>query len=245
MSNQRKPPRPRAARSAAPAASRNFDPVERRPRHDGWTPELQVEFIDALAECGCVSEAAARVGMNPSTAYDLRRQPDAQSFRMAWEAALDHAVQRLSDAAFARALNGVARPVFFQGEQIGERRYYDERLTMFILRYRDPVRYGKWIDDRDVERHPDGAALALARWTERLADDAWAAELGDRPSRRRPPAYLLRRTVDPATAAAEREVRAEARLEAIHANEYNAWLRTDLIPPDAAEPDSPGTWCGV
>ena len=231
----------KAPRTAEPApvdaGGIAFDPVRLRPRHDGWTPEKQVEFVDALAECGCVTEAAARVGMSGTAAYKLRRQPDAQSFRMAWEAALDHAVTRLSDAAFSRALNGVARPVFFQGEQVGERRYYDERLTMFILRYRDPVRYGAWIDDRDAERHPDGAALALARWTDRVADDAWDAALGTRP-RRRPPAYLLRRTVDPATAAGERQVRDEARLEAIRENEYNAWLRRDLIPRDDAVEDT-------
>ncbi|MCW4462190.1 hypothetical protein OK349_10775 [Sphingomonas sp. BT-65] len=222
-----------AATQPADGLDTPFDPVPTRPRHDGWTPEKQTGFIDALAESGCVTEAAARVGMSATTAYTLRRRPDAQSFRMAWEAALDHAVQRLSDAAFARALNGVSRPVFFQGEQVGERRYYDERLTMFLLRYRDPVRYGAWLDDMIAERHPDGAALALARWTDRVGDDAWADALGGPRSPQAAP--LLRRRPSPDEAEAEREAREEGRIHAIRQNEFNAWLRDDLIPPKDRE----------
>ena len=130
-------------------------PVPTRARHDGWTPGRQKAFLVALAECGVVSEACARVGMSPRAAYALRRRPDADHFRRAWDAALDYAVRRLSDAAFARALNGVTRPVFYQGEQVGERTYYDERLTMFVLRYRDPLRYGKWLDQMGYRQDED------------------------------------------------------------------------------------------
>jgi len=45
-----------------------------------------------------------------------------------------------------RARRGVARPIFYKGEKVGEYRHYDERLTMFLLRSRRPQRYGKWID---------------------------------------------------------------------------------------------------
>lgn len=164
----------------------SFSPVPTRARHDGWRPERQVEFIHALAECGCVEEACQRVGLSASSAYTLRRRPEADSFRLAWDAALDYAVRRLSDAAFSRALHGVARPVFYKGEQIGERRHFDERLTMFILRYRDPVRYGAWLDQMEARRHPDGAALTLAEATDRVEADAWAAAF-DQPRPRHPP----------------------------------------------------------
>lgn len=155
------------------ASAHEFVPASPRERHDGWTPEKQVAFIDALGECGCVTEACERVGLSPSTAYRLRRRVDAYSFRAAWDAALDYAIRRLSDAAFSRALHGVARPVWFQGEQVGERRYYDERLTMFLLRYRDPDTYGAWRDRREPRRRPDARAIALARWTGHVAEDAW------------------------------------------------------------------------
>jgi len=139
-----------------------FTPVAVRARHDGWTPERQHAFIAALAESGCVTEACAAVRMSPRTAYALRARPDASTFRQAWDVALDYAIRRLGDAAFSRALHGVPRPIFDQGEQIGERRHYDERLTMFLLRYRDPVRYGAWLDGYEARRHPDGAGIVLA-----------------------------------------------------------------------------------
>jgi len=62
--------------------------------------------------------------------------------------------------------------VWFQGEQVGERIYYDERLTMFLLRYRDPDTYCAWRDRREPRRRPDAQAFALARWTDHVAEDA-------------------------------------------------------------------------
>jgi len=151
---------PRAGETAPFAP--DFDPVPVRPRHDGWTPARQVAFIRALAECGCVREACRRVGMSAESAYELARRPDAQSFRAAWEVALDNAVRRLGDNAFSRALNGVEIPHFYKGELIGTHRRYDERLTMFILRYRDPIRYGKHLDRMAVSGLREDRALDLA-----------------------------------------------------------------------------------
>ena len=42
--------------------------------------------------------------------------------------------------------DGVARPILYKGEQVGESRHFDERLTMFLLRTRRPDRYGKWME---------------------------------------------------------------------------------------------------
>lgn len=158
--------------------ARPFTPVGVRARHDGWTAEKQFAFIEALTECACVEEACARVGMGRTAAYALRNRSDSASFRIAWDAALDVAIRRLSDAAFSRALNGIARPVYYQGELVGERRYYDERLTMFLLRYREPARYGKWLDDVISQRSPDGAAESLTEAVHHMMEDAAADEIG-------------------------------------------------------------------
>ena len=163
----------------------DFTPVPTRARRDGWTPERQEAFLQALAECACVDEACQRVGMGRSAAYALRRRPDAQSFRLAWDSALDYAVRQLADRALSRALNGVARPVFYKGEQIGERRYYDERLAMFILRYRDPVTYGKANDRCEFNQVTDGPALVLNRRINQAADDAWEQALFGVPKRKK------------------------------------------------------------
>ncbi len=121
----------RDARPPLPA----FEPVPRKPRHDGWTPARQVAFIEALADTGSVSTAAAQVNMTTVGAYQLRRQPGAEGFARAWEAALDMDVLRLKDEAFDRALNGQLVPIIAGGKLLGYRRRRNDRLIMFILRH--------------------------------------------------------------------------------------------------------------
>ncbi|MBA3667589.1 MAG: hypothetical protein H0W65_07695 [Sphingomonas sp.] len=150
----------------------NYVPVELRHRQDGWTPARQVDFLLALSETACVDEACRAVGMSPSSAYALRRRIEAASFRAAWDMALDYGVSRLADAALSRAINGVARPVFYKGELIGERRYYDERLTMFLLRLRDPVRFGAWRDRTPFEQDADAHAKLAERSVEAAEREA-------------------------------------------------------------------------
>lgn len=226
---------PRRSPRRRPAAPRNpldFDTVELRHRHDGWTPERQVDFIRALAECGCVDAACRRVGISTSAAYALRARADAQSFRLAWDAALDQAIQRLSDAAFSRAIHGVATPIFYKGEQVGERRRYDERLTMFLLRYRDPVRYGAWMDTVRAERAADAATLALNRLVDQVEADAYARDAGDPLP---PPLYRHRgpRFVSP-DAQDQAEAQAAAARDAAAARARNAAWQRDVQAMDDA-----------
>jgi len=120
----------------------DFTPVPRQcERHDGWTPERQRLFIEALADYGSVRAACDSVGLTTVGAYRLRRQPGAESFASAWEAALAHGMFRLRDALMDRALNGVEVPVYSYGKLIGTRTSYDNRLGMFMLRNRLPEEF--------------------------------------------------------------------------------------------------------
>lgn len=124
---------PRDQRPALPG----FAPVPRHyARHDGWTPERQRGFIEALSDTGSVKAAARAVNMSADSAYQLRRHPEAGEFRAAWEAALGHGVRRLADVGLERALHGVEVPVYHFGAVVGTRRVYDNRLLMFYLRNR-------------------------------------------------------------------------------------------------------------
>jgi hypothetical protein len=119
-----------------------FAPVPRQTtRFDGWTPERQRGFIEALADTGSVKSAAHAVNMTPEGAYLLRRHPQGHEFRKAWEAALTLGVQRLEDHAMDRALNGVEVPVYSYGKIIGSRMAYNDRLLMFLLRNRASQRF--------------------------------------------------------------------------------------------------------
>lgn len=141
-----------------PTATPAFTPVAVRYRHDGWTPARQIAFIQALAETACVEEACRAVGMSVQSAYALRRRPDGALFRDAWEAAVDYGFHRLEEAALRRAIDGVPRPVFYHGEQVGEWRHYDERLTHWLLRYRRPARYGAWREQQPAPPPDDAHA---------------------------------------------------------------------------------------
>ena len=140
MIDHSRPPLSPHQRATLPA----FTPVPReRIRHDGWTPARQRGFIEALADTGSVRAAAHAVNMTPEGAYLLRRHPEGDEFRDAWEAALALGVQRLEDVAMDRALNGVEIPVYSYGKLIGSRRKYNDRLLMFILRNRAAHRFSE------------------------------------------------------------------------------------------------------
>lgn len=151
----------------------DFEPAPSPARHDGWTAERQLDFIEALAETGCVADACRRVGISTTSAYALRRRVDAMAFRQAWEAALEYAIRRLSDAVYSRAIHGVPVPHYYQGEQVGEHRRYDERLAMFLLRYRDPASYGRALDEFVHDYVPEIFSRQLADRLDTLAEEVY------------------------------------------------------------------------
>ena len=120
----------------------DFTPVPRQcERHDGWTPARQQLFIEALADNGSVRAACEVVGLATVGAYRLRRQPGAEEFAAAWDAALAHGIHQLRDAMMDRALNGVAVPVYSYGKLLGTRTVFNDRLGMFMLRNRLPEEF--------------------------------------------------------------------------------------------------------
>lgn len=161
-----------------------FTPVPRHyQRHDGWTPERQRKFIEALADLGSVRAAANAVNMTPEGAYHLRRHAEAGEFRKAWEAALALGVQRLEDVAMDRALHGVEVPVYHFGAVVGTRRVYNDRLLMFILRNRAPKRFAA--DGRPMDAATRGS---LARMKKQWRKD-WEKEAALRDTQQQEDSY--------------------------------------------------------
>lgn len=110
-----------------------FLPVPVRARHDGLTPERQREFIEHLADTGCVRASAGRVGVTEQSLYRLRRRAGARSFALAWDAALEQGLKRLAAMAFERAVAGTVRRVFYHGELVHEEVVHSERLLIWLL----------------------------------------------------------------------------------------------------------------
>lgn len=157
----------------------DFTPVPRKyNRHDGWTPDRQRRFIEALADSGSVKRAAHAVNMPPEGAYLLRRHPKGGEFRAAWEAALALGVQRLEDVAMERAIHGVEVPVYHFGQIVGTRRVYNDRLLMFLLRNRAPERFAA--DGAKALSAVDQALLARLKREWRAEWEAVRAETEER-----------------------------------------------------------------
>ncbi len=82
----------------------DFIPVPRRTRRaDGWTPECQRGFIQALAATGTVRRAAAAVGKAAFGADQLRKAEGSESFAAAW----DRALERFAETKAARLAAGL------------------------------------------------------------------------------------------------------------------------------------------
>ena len=147
-----------------------FTPVPRqRSRHDGWSADKQSAFIDALSQYGIVRAAAEKVGMHAASAYKLREADGAESFSAAWDKALKTGMAQLVDIAMDRAIHGVAVPHFYKGEQVGERRWFDNKLLMFMMRHTAPQMFGRFAAEVDLAQRSDqDQAAAEARRLDQL-----------------------------------------------------------------------------
>ena len=111
-----------------------FDPVPRlRQRRNGWSEERQRGFIAALATCGSVAAAAKSVGMTPRSAYRLCDAPGADSFVLAWDAAIDMGVARLRCDLLQRSLDGDYVPIYRRGKLVRVEHRRNDRLAIALL----------------------------------------------------------------------------------------------------------------
>ena len=117
---------------SAPADAFRFEPIPSASnRHDGWTPERQRLFIDALRQLGMVTAAAKAAGMSRKSAYALlKRAGPKSSFARAWTDAQVSGETSVYYTLLGRAIEGVEQPYFYRGVQCGTRRVYDNRLLI-------------------------------------------------------------------------------------------------------------------
>jgi hypothetical protein len=69
-----------------------------------------------------------------------RRAAD-EAFARAWEDALEQGTDSLEDEARRRALQGVEKPVFREGRQVGTVTEYSDTLLIFLLKARRPEKF--------------------------------------------------------------------------------------------------------
>ncbi len=87
-----------------------------------------------------IAQAAEAAGIERGMHYYwLKHDP---TYRPRFEEADKIAIEALEDEASRRAMQGVDEPVFQGGEQVGTVRKYSDRLMEFLLRGRNPAKYG-------------------------------------------------------------------------------------------------------
>lgn len=118
-----------------------FLPVPTKPRRDGWTPEKQWRFVEALAHTASITQAVRAVGMSARSAYRLRDHPEGGAFRAAWDAAMDQAWGTLELTALDRAVNGEREIIEHDGGLVIERRRpCPPSLLIYLLSMRERAR---------------------------------------------------------------------------------------------------------
>jgi len=155
-----------------------------RQREEGWTPQVMEAFIVQLIERGSVRAAARAVDRHVTTAYRLRaREP---AFAAAWDAARRMAYARLRDEAMERALDGTPQQVWKDGEWIGMKRVFNDRLLMNLLNHLKHEPPPNAMIPRSVDEVEDRRSDAVAERMEALALLPPARPETPRPVRLRP-----------------------------------------------------------
>lgn len=155
----------------------DYTPVTLRARHDGWTAERQRSFLRALADTGCISEAAHATGITPRSAYRLRNHPQGKAFAAAWDQALQLAAARLMTTAYERAIKGGIREMWKDGKIVAEVREPSDRLLVWLLNRFAPSGFAGTGDHwRSVMRWSSAARAGFDAALDTLADSDVPAE---------------------------------------------------------------------
>lgn len=96
-------------------------------------------FIDILRDTANVSAAARAANVNRRTAYNWREE--SAEFAADWDEALEEATDALEAEARRRALEGVPKPVFYQGSECGTVQEYSDTLMTLLLKAHRPDKY--------------------------------------------------------------------------------------------------------
>ncbi len=98
-------------------------------------------FIATLKKTANASRAAQSAGIASSTAYRWRATNE--TFRAAWDDAINGALDDLEAALLKRAVEGVAKPIMYGGKKVETVTTYSDGLGMFMLRSRRPQIYAR------------------------------------------------------------------------------------------------------
>lgn len=135
------------------------------------TDRQQDIFLEALADTPNVAAAALAAGVGRTTVYD-RRALD-PGFASLWDEAIERSTDMLVGECYRRAVRGVEKPVFYQGEECGRVREYSDTLAIFLLKSHRREVYGEKAPGIPAGPKPDDMPIPVtdSRYAEPDDDD--------------------------------------------------------------------------
>jgi hypothetical protein len=132
-------------------------------RYDIEHPKRRA-FIAAYAECGTITRAAEIAGIERATHYKwLKEDP---LYAKACEDAYEQAGERLEEEARRRAVEGVKKNVYYQGQPCGVNTEYSDTLLIFLLKGAKPEKYQERVRNEVVVPQPTGGVNTLKQLKE-------------------------------------------------------------------------------
>lgn len=100
------------------------------PRRRRTPARQRAAFLEQLARCGSVQEAALRAGVNRGTLYRWKKKDP--EFAGRWAEAIRRRAEEVGDDIPLQANVIEVQPVFYRGQKIGEKRKINTRLLMHV-----------------------------------------------------------------------------------------------------------------
>lgn len=100
-------------------------------RRDGFGKAKQEEFLALLGQTANVKLSAFEVGINPSSAYRLRRRDAA--FAEQWDEAITEGARVLEQELLRRSIEGDDEPILYGGKTIGHRKRFPDRVALYLI----------------------------------------------------------------------------------------------------------------
>jgi hypothetical protein len=108
------------------------------------TSTREGQFLAALAAGWSVTKAAEAIGIARRTAYDWR--DTGADFAKLWDDAVEAGTDLMEDEAVRRAVEGVPRPAFYQGQIVGSIQEFSDFLLDRQLRARRKAKYSDRVE---------------------------------------------------------------------------------------------------
>lgn len=96
-----------------------------------WSAAREEIFLATLGQTSNVAASIRASGLSETSVY--RRRQMSEDFRARWAAALREGFAKLEAMLLDRALNGVEKPVWHGGKQVGTMIEYSDRLALALL----------------------------------------------------------------------------------------------------------------